>query len=71
VKKLKIKEINEKLRNMTNLELMEKLKDSKEELFNLRFQMATGHLTNNARVNTVRKQIARIYTILKEKELKG
>jgi large subunit ribosomal protein L29 len=68
---MKIKELNEKLRNMTNLELMDKLKDSKEELFNLRFQMATGHLTNNARVRVVRKQIARIYTILKEKELKS
>ena len=49
--------------------LAEKLKDAKEELFNLRFQNATGQLDNTARLRTVRKDIARIYTVLREREL--
>ena len=43
--------------------------ESKEELFNLRFQMATGQLDNNRRLRTVKHDIARIYTILHEREL--
>ena len=45
------------------------LRESKEELFNLRFQVATGQLDNNRRLQTVRRDIARIYTVMREREL--
>ena len=57
------------LREFTDDELTDKLRESKEELFNLRFQMATGQLDNNRRLRTVRQEIARIYTVLREREL--
>lgn len=57
------------LRELTADELTDKLRESKEELFNLRFQMATGQLANNRRLRTVRQEIARIYTVLREREL--
>ncbi len=57
------------LRGLTADELVEKLRQAKEELFNLRFQMATGQMSNNRRLRTVRTDIARIYTILREREL--
>ncbi len=57
------------LRNLDNEELTAKLRESKEELFNLRFQGATGQLENHGRLRAVRKDIARIYTILREREL--
>jgi large subunit ribosomal protein L29 len=57
------------LRNLDDAELVQKLRDSKEELFNLRFQGATGQLENHGRLRAVRKDIARIYTILREREL--
>ena len=57
------------LRGLTADELVEKLREAKEELFNLRFQMATGQMSNNRRLRTVRTDIARIYTILREREL--
>jgi large subunit ribosomal protein L29 len=57
------------LRELTDDELTERLRESKEELFNLRFQMATGQLDNNRRLRTVRQQIARVYTVLREREL--
>ena len=57
------------LRNLDNAELTEKLRESKEELFNLRFQGATGQLENHGRLRAVRKDIARIYTIMREREL--
>ncbi|MCK0093261.1 MULTISPECIES: 50S ribosomal protein L29 [Rhodococcus] len=57
------------LRELTEEELTSKLRESKEELFNLRFQMATGQLDNNRRLRTVRNEIARIYTVLREREL--
>lgn len=57
------------LRELTDEELAERLRESKEELFNLRFQMATGQLNNNRRLRTVRQEIARIYTVLREREL--
>ncbi|WP_299050495.1 50S ribosomal protein L29 [uncultured Nocardioides sp.] len=50
-------------------ELETKLREAKEELFNLRFQAATGQLENNGRLRTVKKDIARIYTVLREREL--
>ena len=57
------------LRELTDDELITKLRESKEELFNLRFQMATVQLANNHRLRTVRQEIARIYTVLREREL--
>ncbi|MDV8001226.1 50S ribosomal protein L29 [Rhodococcus sp. IEGM 1408] len=46
-----------------------RLREAKEELFNLRFQMVTGQLTNNRRLRVVRHDIARIYTVIREREL--
>ena len=60
--------VNE-LRGLEVDELATKLKEAKEELFNLRFQAATGQLENHGRINAVRKEIARIYTIMREREL--
>ncbi|WP_262850470.1 50S ribosomal protein L29 [Mumia quercus] len=57
------------LRSLSAEDLAEKLREAKEELFNLRFQAATGQLENNARLRTVRKDIARIYTVVREREL--
>jgi len=57
------------LRNLDDAELTAKLREAKEELFNLRFQGATGQLENHGRLRAVRKDIARIYTILREREL--
>ena len=56
---------------MSVKELEQKLNELKGELFNLRFQMATGQLENPMRVKDVKKSIARIKTILKENELKS
>ena len=57
------------LRNLADEELLTKLREAKEELFNLRFQAATGQLENHGRLRAVRKDIARLYTILREREL--
>ncbi len=57
------------LRGMASAELATKLDESFQELFNLRFQRATGKLTNTARTREVRVDIARIKTILREREL--
>ncbi|WP_062131504.1 50S ribosomal protein L29 [Demequina aestuarii] len=54
---------------MENETLAEELKKAKEELFNLRFQSATGQLENHGRLKAVKRDIARIYTILREREL--
>ncbi|MFD2422273.1 50S ribosomal protein L29 [Amycolatopsis pigmentata] len=56
-------------RELTNEELVLRLKEAKEELFNLRFQMATGQLDNNRRLRTVKADIARVYTVMREREL--
>ncbi|HEY8393096.1 MAG TPA: 50S ribosomal protein L29 [Capillibacterium sp.] len=58
----------EEIRAMSGEELQKKLTDLKAELFNLRFQLATGQLDNPARVRSVRKDIARVKTILHERE---
>jgi large subunit ribosomal protein L29 len=58
------------LREKTNEELMEELKKLRSELFNLRVQQTTGGLTNPHRLKEIRKDIARILTILRERELK-
>ncbi|AWB93391.1 50S ribosomal protein L29 [Aeromicrobium chenweiae] len=57
------------LRAVSVDDLAEKLAEAKEELFNLRFQNATGQLDNTARLRAVRKDIARIYTVMREREL--
>jgi large subunit ribosomal protein L29 len=57
------------LRNMTRDELQAKLKEYQRELFNLRFQVATGQLKNFNRIKDVKKDIARILTVLREMEL--
>jgi len=57
------------LRELADEELVMRLREAKEELFNLRFQMATGQLDNNRRLSTVRHDIARIYTVMREREL--
>lgn len=59
----------ESLRDLADAELLEKLASAKEELFNLRFQHVTGQLDNNARMGTVRKQVARLNTELREREI--
>jgi large subunit ribosomal protein L29 len=57
------------IRDLADEELVTRLAEAKEELFNLRFQVATGQLDNNRRLHTVRKDIARIYTVMREREL--
>jgi large subunit ribosomal protein L29 len=57
------------LRELEQDELVGKLLEAKQELFNLRFQAATGQLENHGRLRAVRKEIARIYTIMREREL--
>ena len=57
------------LRTLTDDELVEKLREAKAELFNLRFQAATGQLESHGRLRAVRTDIARIYTIMREREL--
>ena len=57
------------LRNSDTEDLVIKLREAKEELFNLRFQAATGQLDNSSRLKAVKRDIARIYTILREREL--
>jgi len=58
-----------KLRVLEEDELVTELRTAKEELFNLRFQAATGQLDNHGRLRAVRRDIARIYTIMREREL--
>ncbi len=59
----------ENLRGFDDERLLEELRKAKEELFNLRFQVATGQLDNNRRLHHVRRDIARIYTVMREREL--
>jgi large subunit ribosomal protein L29 len=57
------------LDELTNADLETRLRESKEELFNLRFQSATGQLESHGRLRTVKRDIARIYTVVREREL--
>ncbi len=59
----------QELRDLAEDELLTRLREAKEELFNLRFQVATGQLDNNRRLQHVRRDIARIYTVMREREL--
>jgi large subunit ribosomal protein L29 len=61
----------EDLRELTAQELQERFEESKEELFNLRFQLATNQLDNTARLGEVRKDIARLATLIREQELEA
>jgi large subunit ribosomal protein L29 len=60
---------SENLRGFDDDRLVDELKKAKEELFNLRFQSATGQLDNHGRLRAVRKDISRIYTEMREREL--
>jgi large subunit ribosomal protein L29 len=57
------------LRELSDEALVEKLREAKAELFNLRVQSATGQLDNHGRLQVIRREIARIYTIMREREL--
>ena len=57
------------MRELEDDELATKLREAKEELFNLRFQAATGQLESHGRLRMVKKDIARIYTVVREREL--
>lgn len=57
------------IRDLTTAEIEQNVKSLKEELFNLRFQLATGQLENTARLREVRKSIARMKTVIREREL--
>ncbi|MHB8842120.1 MAG: 50S ribosomal protein L29 [Candidatus Aquicultor sp.] len=59
----------EKYRDLTDDELESKMKDAKAELFNLRFQLATGQLDNPKRIKEIKKDIARIQTVRREREI--
>jgi large subunit ribosomal protein L29 len=59
----------DELRTQPQEELISKLKEAKEELFNLRFQGATGQLESHGRLKAVKREIARIYTVMREREL--
>lgn len=59
------------IRNLSTEELQEKLKDLKAELFNLRFQLAINQLENPMRISAVKKDIARVKTVLRENEIKS
>ncbi len=60
---------SEQLRGLDDTKLADELKKAKEELFNLRFQSATGQLDNHGRLRAVKRDIARIYTEMREREL--
>ena len=60
---------SENLRGLDDDRLVDELRKAKEELFNLRFQAATGQLESHGRLRTVKKDIARIYTVVREREL--
>ena len=60
---------NKEIRELSNEEILSKIESTKEELFNLRFQQATGSLEKPSRINELRKLVARMKTILREREL--
>jgi len=59
------------LRELNDAELVQKLAEAKEEHFNLRFQSATGQLDNSARLGDIRREVARINTLLREREIEA
>ena len=61
----------EKIKELSNQELDQKLKDLKTELFNLRFQLATGQLGNIMTIRELKRDIARVKTVIREREIKA
>ena len=59
------------INSMTNEELNSKLSELKSELFNLRFSLTTGNLANNSQIKNVKKDIARVKTVLRQREIKA
>ncbi|MCV3755808.1 50S ribosomal protein L29 [Limosilactobacillus fermentum] len=66
---MKAKDYVQELNGLTTEQLLNREKELKEQLFNLRFQLATGQLENTASLKTVRKNIARVKTVLRQQEL--
>jgi large subunit ribosomal protein L29 len=66
---MKLRDTKKKYREMTDLELKDKLRETTEELFNIRFQLATGHLEDFTKIKQNKKLIARLKTIMREKQL--
>ena len=62
---------NKEIRELSNEEILSKIEESKEELFNLRFQQATGALEKPSRIRDLRHEVARMKTVLRERELEG
>ena len=62
---------NQEIRELSSEDLNKKIEEYKEELFNLRFSQATGNLEKPSRINELRKLVARMKTVLKERELNG
>ena len=60
---------NNEIRNLTNEEILDKIEEYKEELFNLRLSQATGNLEKPSRIRELRKLVARMKTVLREREL--
>lgn len=60
----------DQIRNLSNEEIIKKIEEAKEELFNLRFSRATGNLEKPSRIKELRKSVARMKTVLKEREMK-
>ena len=61
---------NKEIRDLTNEQIVKKIEEYKEELFNLRFSQATGSLEKPSRIRELRKLVARMKTVLRERELK-
>ena len=66
---MKTKDYVQELKGLTTEQLLDREKELKEQLFNLRFQLATGQLENTASLKSVRKNIARVKTVLRQQEL--
>ena len=62
---------NKEIRELSNEEILSKIEEAKEELFNLRFQQATGNLEKPSRIRDLRHDVARCKTVLRERELNG
>ena len=62
---------NKEIRELSTEEIVSKIEETKAELFNLRFQQATGSLENPSRIRELRKTVARLKTILREREIEG
>ena len=68
---MKVSEVMKELRALSNEELKTKIKESKKELFDLRLQQSTGSLEKSSRVRELRKNVARMNTILREREIEN